>query len=274
MIMGNDITRCHPRLQSLAAQLKTKCAAKGYQIAIGESFRSAAEQDALYAQGRTKPGAIITNVSGSSYGSMHQWGIAFDFYRNDGRGAYNTSGNFFEAVGAIGKGLGLEWGGDWKSIVDRPHFQLPDWGSTPGLLKQKYGNFAGFKKTWPSTSGATGSGSGSAGSSTTSKSKDNWVLRLQTELKSKGYDPGALDGIAGPNTLKGCPTIRLGTRGGLVKLIQERLSQAYKIGIGISGIDGVFGKDTQAAVMELQKQKKLVIDGIIGKNTWRALLGL
>ena len=92
--MGRDITKCHPRLQELAAELKAECARQGYQIAIGESFRSVAEQDALYAQGRTKPGQIVTNAPGSSYSSMHQWGVAFDFYRNDGTGAYNESGNF------------------------------------------------------------------------------------------------------------------------------------------------------------------------------------
>ena len=93
--MGQDISKCHPRLQKKAAELKKTCADRGYKIEIGESFRSAAEQDALYAQGRTKPGQIVTNARGSSYSSMHQWGIAFDFYRNDGKGAYNESGNFF-----------------------------------------------------------------------------------------------------------------------------------------------------------------------------------
>lgn len=42
-----DITLCHPRLQTLTAQLVDKCAGAGLPIKIGESFRSAAEQDAL-----------------------------------------------------------------------------------------------------------------------------------------------------------------------------------------------------------------------------------
>ncbi|UWP58626.1 peptidoglycan-binding protein [Ruminococcus gauvreauii] len=261
--MGRDITKCHPRLQELAAELKAECTRQGYQIAIGESFRSVAEQDALYAQGRTKPGQIVTNAPGSSYSSMHQWGVAFDFYRNDGTGAYNESGNFFEHVGAIGKSLGLEWGGDWTSPVDRPHFQLPDWGSTPSRLKSKYGNVTSFMKTW-----------GNAGGNIPAPSQDNWVLRLQQELVRQGYNPGKVDGIAGPNTLNGCPTVRKGASGGITRLIQEKLSNVYKIGIGTSGADGIFGKDTEAAVMEFQKQKGLSIDGIVGKKTWRALLDL
>ena len=143
-----DITLCHPRLQALTAQLVDKCVGAGFPIKIGESFRSVAEQDALYAQGRTQPGSIVTNARGSSYSSQHQWGIAVDFYRADGKGAYNEAGDYFNRVGAIAKQLGLGWGGDWKSIVDKPHVYLPDWGSGTGILKQKYGTFENFKKTW------------------------------------------------------------------------------------------------------------------------------
>ena len=95
-----DITLCHPRLQVLAAQLSEECGKQGLKISIGETFRTVAEQDALYAQGRTKPGSIVTNAPGSSYSSYHQWGTAFDIYRNDGKGAYNETGRFFERVGA------------------------------------------------------------------------------------------------------------------------------------------------------------------------------
>ena len=75
-------------------------------------------------------------------------GIAFDFYRNDGQGAYNESGDFFRRVGQIAKSIGLGWGGDWTSIVDKPHLYLPDWGSGTGILKQQYGSFEAFEATW------------------------------------------------------------------------------------------------------------------------------
>lgn len=146
--MGRDITMCHPKLQKLAAQLVEECKKQGLLIKIGECFRTVEEQDALYAQGRTAPGQKVTNARGNTYSSQHQWGIAFDFFRNDGTGAYNESGNFFERVGTIGKSLGLGWGGDWKSIVDKPHFYLPDWGSTTAQLKQLYGTPDKFKATW------------------------------------------------------------------------------------------------------------------------------
>ena len=143
-----DITLCHPRLQAIASEWVKACESAGLKVAIGETYRTVAEQDALYAQGRTKPGNKVTNARGSSYSSQHQWGIAFDFYRADGKGAYNEDGDFFGRAATIAKNLGLAWGGDWKSIVDKPHVYLPDWGSGTGILKQKYGTFEASKKTW------------------------------------------------------------------------------------------------------------------------------
>ena len=143
-----DRTQLHPRLQSKIKELILKSAKEGLLIGIGECVRTVEEQDALYAQGRTEPGNIVPNGKGSTYSSMHQWGIAFDFYRNDGQGLYNDSDAFFRQVGKIGKSIGLEWGGDWTSPVDKPHFQLPDWGSTPAKLKAMYGTPEKFKETW------------------------------------------------------------------------------------------------------------------------------
>lgn len=146
-----DITLCHPRLQKLAADLVGECDRQGLKIAIGETLRTTAEQNALYAQGRTKPGTIVTNAPGSSYSSYHQWGTAFDIYRNDGKGAYNEAGSFFDKVGGIGTDLGLEWGGNWKSIVDKPHFQLRDWGSSTDGIKKLYSSPEAFMRTWETT---------------------------------------------------------------------------------------------------------------------------
>ena len=153
-----DISLCHPRLQRIASAWIKACATEGITVAISETLRTAAEQDALYAQGRTKPGNIVTYAKGSSYRSQHQWGIAFDFYLKmdiDGDGkisddAYNDSQGHFKRAAEIGKKLGLAWGGDWSSIVDKPHLYLPDWGSTPSKLIQQFGNPEQFMKTWVS----------------------------------------------------------------------------------------------------------------------------
>lgn len=146
-----DKTKLHQALQTKITKLIKECDKAGLKIGIGECLRTVEEQNALYAKGRTAPGNIVTNAKGSTYSSMHQWGVAFDFYRNDGKGAYYDKDNFFTKVGDIGKKLGLEWGGDWKSIKDKPHFQLPNWGSTTSKLRTKYGTPDKFFSTWENT---------------------------------------------------------------------------------------------------------------------------
>ena len=78
--MARDITALHPDLQVAAAKLKEICKAHGISINYSECLRTKAEQDALYAKGRTAPGKIVTKAKGSSYSSQHQWGVAIDFY--------------------------------------------------------------------------------------------------------------------------------------------------------------------------------------------------
>lgn len=154
-----NVKDLHPKLQPLVEELKALCLKNGIKIGISECLRTTAEQDALYAKGRTAPGKIVTNCKGSTYSSLHQWGVAFDFYLImdvDGDGstsddAFNNSTKLFNKVGALGKSIGLRWGGDFKSIVDTPHFQLPDWGDTATKLKKQYGTPEKFMKTWGKT---------------------------------------------------------------------------------------------------------------------------
>ena len=133
-----DITKLHPELQRKIGELVLACTGQGLKIGFSECVRTVEEQNALYAKGRTAPGAIVTNAKGSDYSSQHQWGIAADFYRNDGKGAFDNTDGFFETVGAIAKSIGLGWGGDWTKPKDRPHLYLPDWGKTPKTLKMQY----------------------------------------------------------------------------------------------------------------------------------------
>jgi len=139
---------CHPELIEKCRKLVDICRGKGLIIGVGECFRTVEEQDRLYAKGRTAPGKIVTNAKGSNLESHHQWGTAFDIYRNDGKGLYYDRDGFFDKVGEIGKNIGLEWGGDWISPVDRTHFQLKYWGSTTEKLKQEFKSFENFKKSW------------------------------------------------------------------------------------------------------------------------------
>lgn len=144
-----DIKQLHPELQEKIKTLRNMCEAEGMALGIGECLRTVAEQDELYAQGRTKPGHIVTYAKGTTYASQHQWGIAFDFYKNVSGHAYDDVA-FFQKVGAMAKSIGLEWGGDWTSPVDMPHLYLPYWGDTPLALKRQYTIPERFFATWKS----------------------------------------------------------------------------------------------------------------------------
>ena len=94
---------------------------------------------------------------------------------------------------------------------------------------------------------------------------DEWVGKLQQECKNQGYSKQKVDGIAGPATLAGCPVLKKGAQGNITKLLQEKLKV---------NADGIFGANTQAAVISYQRSKGLTADGIVGQNTWRKLLNL
>lgn len=189
--MARDRTKLHPLLQKKIEKLIKLCYKQGLIIGIGECVRTVEEQDKIYAIGRTTPGTKVTNAKGSTYSSMHQWGIAFDFYRNDGKGAYNTSDRFFERVGEIGKSIGLEWGGDWKNPVDRPHFQLPMYGSTTALIKRFYKIPDIYMACW---------GLSKPKKAITSKSDKYDIMYVQYRMNEKYGANLEVDGCLGPDT--------------------------------------------------------------------------
>lgn len=116
-----------PEVRDLARNLVREAARHGIKIKVTSGLRTYDEQNALYAQGRTKPGRIVTNARGGY--SNHNFGIAFDVTIFNGRNPVWESPQY-KIVGAIGKRLGLEWGGDWRGFNDEPHFQLrPPWAA-------------------------------------------------------------------------------------------------------------------------------------------------
>lgn len=120
----------HPVVSAKKDELISLAADKGINIVITQDFRSIEEQDKLYAKGRTAEGEIVTNAKGGE--SYHNFGLAIDFALLSINGAviwdmnYDGNGNSradWDEVVEIAKGLGFEWGGDWRSFKDYPHLQ-------------------------------------------------------------------------------------------------------------------------------------------------------
>lgn len=136
------VTDLHPVVALYRDRLIAESQEVGIGIRITDGFRSAEEQDALYRQGRTAEGPIVTHVKGGQ--SYHNYGLAIDFalelpdgqviwdLEYDGNG--NGISDWMEVV-EIAKKLGFTWGGDWEGFPDYPHLQM-DFGYTIGELQR------------------------------------------------------------------------------------------------------------------------------------------
>lgn len=102
-------------------------AALGFPMKICQGLRTLEEQQALYAQGRSTKGSVVTYADGVKSKSNHQaqadnYGHAVDCCFL-GKDPFNDSLPW-AAYGEAGKALGLRWGGDFKSLLDRPHLEM------------------------------------------------------------------------------------------------------------------------------------------------------
>jgi peptidoglycan LD-endopeptidase CwlK len=118
----------YPPLAAKIAALFALVESGGEEIRVVQGLRTWAEQDALYAQGRSTAGEIVTNVKGGY--SYHCFGLAADCapslygpdrpYDPD----WNSSHFAWKDMEAKGVSLGLVSGADWCSLPDAPHFQM------------------------------------------------------------------------------------------------------------------------------------------------------
>lgn len=119
-ITDQRIATLHPAVRQLATDFINAVDDElGIQLRMTQALRTIAEQDNLYAQGRTKPGKVVTNARGGT--SFHNYGLAWDVVEiKAGAANWNTD---WKKISAIASRMGIEWGGNFKSIVDKPHFQ-------------------------------------------------------------------------------------------------------------------------------------------------------
>lgn len=271
--------------------------ALGINVQISAGMRTYAQQNALYAQGRTTPGNIVTNAR-AGY-SNHNFGLAVDYFlvSYDGTVGHwnitrdmNASGvaDWLE-VARIAKSLGFEWGGDWKSFVDYPHLQMVGGLSTaqlrtgkrpnlvskvaqpiqvvtrPALPKVVNGKVADFQK-WLNTNYNTKLEVDNSYGPLTNRAA---IRALQTEMNRQYGAKLVVDGLYGPASRKANKNVKRGAKGNISRIIQGILIAK---GYDPKGFDGSFGPGLDAAVRKFQKDNKLYVDGIVGPATWNALL--
>jgi len=239
------LTDVNPIVVDKALQLVSLAFDKGFKLLITQGFRSYAYQNELYAQSRTqaqlnavglknvvaKPNEPWATNARGGY-SYHNFGLAFDFavLDKDDKIDWDTVSKY-NTVGALGKTLGLEWGGDWTKSKDRPHFQMT-FGLSEAQLR------AGKKP--PTQVVET-----SPNKPSTSKPSDS---------KATPPYPGVVYMLK--DTLMHDKNI-------------ERIQRA--VGIPEREVDGYYGADTAKKVREYQKRKGLSVDGRVGRDTWNTM---
>ncbi|MET3505649.1 peptidoglycan-binding protein [Halalkalibacter oceani] len=218
----------HPYIAERALEVVRKSYAEGIYVQITHGYRSIQEQDALYAQGRTTSGNIVTNARGGY--SYHNFGLAVDFVVLDSNGAANwTVDSRWKRVGAIGESLSLEWGGNWSNFRDYPHLQYT-FGLTTAQLRAGHRppNTSGIINISPNTSGQIKLGS-----------RGDKVKDVQQSLSNLGYSVGVFDGVFGDKTNEG------------VKQFQRDYGLV---------VDGIVGKQTLDAITKEEDKMKEKIE--------------
>jgi hypothetical protein len=126
VLNSRDISLLRDDVEANCRKWLELCRDAGLDVLVTNTVRDKEYQEYLYAQGRTRPGSIVTNSKTPTFHSDTA-GLAFDFCKNIKGHEYDDNA-FFVKAAAIAKGMGFSWGGDWKSFVDMPHIQWDNGG--------------------------------------------------------------------------------------------------------------------------------------------------
>lgn len=138
-----------PEFRRRATAMVERLEAEGIPVRCTRALATFAEQDALYAKGRTSPGPKVTNAR-AGY-SKHNFGVAGDFAPMTlphGQPDWNVTHPAWARMIEVGKECGLVSGSCWHSLPDVPHFQLPSASVTPTDHDRWVLANAGMQKYW------------------------------------------------------------------------------------------------------------------------------
>jgi len=137
------LAEVHPelsrRVQSLASQLD-------FNLRVTAGIRTVAQQNALYDQGRTAPGPIVTNAKGTE--SNHVLGVAVDVVPMDladEHPDWNASDAQWQRIVALAAPCGLR---DGVSFRDEPHLELAECPEVPTAETQRLYADKGVQAVW------------------------------------------------------------------------------------------------------------------------------
>ena len=133
MINSRNLNELLPEVKTRVEKFIQSCKDKSIDILVTSTYRDMESQAALYAQGRTTEGKIVTNAGpGDSY---HNWRCAVDVVPLiNGKPDWDGSHPVWATIGELGEQDGLEWAGKWIHFKELAHFQYTN-GLTIAQLK-------------------------------------------------------------------------------------------------------------------------------------------
>lgn len=161
-----DRTKLIPPLKQKLEELEVLAEQNNIHFIVTQTLRTKEEQEAYYARGRQsldvvnllykaaglppisiKENESIVTKAKTVWDSFHAYGRAFDvaIVSKDGKINWNDNVDWdsdgvsdWVELGRLGESIGLEWGGNFSSLPDLPHFQLRE-GYTIAELKKLNG---------------------------------------------------------------------------------------------------------------------------------------
>lgn len=147
-VTSERISMLHPEVREEVRKIIRECdkALTGRaKVRITQGLRSMEEQERLYAIGRITSGKKVTNAKAGQ--SIHNYGLAVDICLmiNGKTASWDTAkdwdndkvADWYECVKIFAR-HGWDWGGNWKTFKDLPHFEKKNIQTQKGLVKTSW----------------------------------------------------------------------------------------------------------------------------------------
>jgi peptidoglycan L-alanyl-D-glutamate endopeptidase CwlK len=122
MINSRSLDELTPPAKERVEQFLRLCKENDIDLLVTSTYRDHESQTALYEQGRTTAGKVVTNAKAGD--SWHNWRCAVDVVPLiNGKPNWDGSDPVWTKIGELGEQAGLEWAGRWRTFKELAHFQ-------------------------------------------------------------------------------------------------------------------------------------------------------
>jgi peptidoglycan L-alanyl-D-glutamate endopeptidase CwlK len=122
MLNSRSLDDLIPPAKERVERFLSLCKDEGIDLLVTSTYRDHESQNALYEQGRTTAGKVVTNAKAGD--SWHNWRCAVDVVPMvNGKPNWDGLHPVWDQIGKLGEQAGLEWAGRWRTFKELAHFQ-------------------------------------------------------------------------------------------------------------------------------------------------------